>query len=74
MAKKGNSHEFSKPQTIWKCSKLGLKGRVLTLSFNTRLKTLVGCEDSKVQNWSNKAPNVAWKCVNPSQIEISDYI
>ena len=28
-----------KPQSICKCSKVGSKGRVLTLSFNARLKT-----------------------------------
>ena len=28
-----------RPQSIWKSCKLGWNGRVLTLSFNARLKT-----------------------------------
>ena len=37
--------------------KLGWKGRVLTLSFNARIKTWMEdpSEDPKVQKWSNKA-------------------
>ena len=57
MAQKGNSHEFSKPQMIWKCSKLACTSRVLTLSFNIRLKTcdhrISGSKMSKMfqQGW-----------------------
>ena len=41
--------------------------------LDLRLITL-GSEDPKVQKWSNKAKNVSWQSVNPSQIEMSDYI
>ena len=67
----GNSPKFSKPQTIWNCYNLGWNCRVLTLDL--RLRTL-GSEDPKVPKWSSKAQNIAWKSVNLSQIEISDYI
>ena len=55
----------------WNCPNLAWKGRVLTLSFNARLRTL-GSEDPKVQKWSDKAQNMAWKSADPSQIEIFD--
>ena len=55
------------------CPKLAWKGRVLTLSFNARLKLWsLGSEDPKVQKWSDKAQNMAWKSADPSQIEIFD--
>ena len=58
---------------ICKCFKLGWKGRVVTLSFNARLKTNhLGSQDPKVQNWFHKAQNIAWKSVNPFHIEIFD--
>ena len=60
-------HKILKPRTICKCSNLGWNGRVLTLSFRT-----LGFQDPKVQNWSNKAENIAWKYINPSQIAIFD--
>ena len=52
----------SKPQTIWNCSKLGWKGRFLTLSFKLDLRLrrrTLGSEDPKVPKWSNKAQNIA---------------
>ena len=65
--------EISQPQTICKCSKLGWKGRVLTLSFNARLKTYdLRIWGYKRPKWSNKAQNIAWKSANLSQIEIFD--
>ena len=39
--------EVLRPQSIWKSCKLGVDCRVLTLSFNARLKTLRS-EDPKV--------------------------
>ena len=56
----------------WNCPNLAWKGRVLTLSFNARLKRTLGSEDPKVQKWSDKAQNMAWRSADPSQIEIFD--
>ena len=45
------------------------------MSFNgLKTFTTLGSEDPKVQKWSNKAQNIAWKSAKPSQIEIFDQI
>ena len=53
----------------WNCPNLAWKSRVLTLDL--KLRTL-GSEDPKVQKWSDKAQNMAWKSADPSQIELFD--
>ena len=45
--------KFLEPQLILKRVNLRLEGRVLTLSFNIRLKTL-GSEDPKGKQWPKR--------------------
>ena len=61
--------EISQPQINCKCFKLDWNGGDLTLDLRlTNLKS----EDPKVQKWSNKAQNIAWKSANLNQIKMFD--
>ena len=52
MRKKGNSHEISKPKSIWKCSNLGWKGRVSTLDLRLTTQTLIVINLFESNHWT----------------------